>query len=341
MFGSFGVDLERPVPIEPKKVTGWKEVPIAEIGELLVPVGPFTEYPFAKDAVYAGETKTSPYTKKSPFKGGLEGSLYTPFMREGLARKLRKAQSLLPEGHVFLIWDAYRPLQVQASLFDYYMHVLLSEYSDWSQDQLLTEAQRFVSLPSTDPTKPSPHNTGGAVDLTIVRLPVPTWRNLENRIKKALTKKDPNWYKMFRDADYERQVLVRSHGELLDMGTPFDYVGPETETNYYEKLNPWRLTPDQRVVLLNRRLLFNSLRSVGIENYEEEWWHYCRGDQMWGRKTNKLAFYGAATFSEQNAKVEDEMRHFYQYFLSKSNAGVPGHIWEDPRQTRHPMTAQI
>lgn len=76
-----------------------------------------------------------------------------------------------------------------------------------------------------DPRKGSIHNRGGAVDLTII------------------------------DAD----------GEQLDMGTTFDFFGPEANHNYTE-------LPE--AVLANRRKLKELLGKHGFSPIRSEWWHY-------------------------------------------------------------------
>ncbi|MEM1318762.1 MAG: M15 family metallopeptidase [Bacteroidota bacterium] len=77
----------------------------------------------------------------------------------------------------------------------------------------------------TPPAKGSMHNRGSAVDLTI----------------------------------------VRSNGEELDMGTPFDFFGPRAH-HTYTKL------PDS--IQANRQLLRSTMKEVGLRPIRTEWWHY-------------------------------------------------------------------
>ena len=145
------------IPVNPVSIAGWKQVPIHAVNDALVPFGVFAEYPrnlVHTDMIYAGETSASPY------EGGLDGSLLTAFARKGIAERLENARRFLPEGMTFVVWDPFRPLEVQKSLFDWYFTKLKSEHLTFSEEELMIEAQKFVSLPSTDPTRPSPHNTG-------------------------------------------------------------------------------------------------------------------------------------------------------------------------------------
>lgn len=163
-----------------KKSEGWKEVPIIECGEKLVEIGAFGENRVVADSQY--------------FKQGINHSNSTVFARETVVRKLVEASYLLPADHRLVIWDAWRPLEVQQSLFDEYRNRLRLSNPSMDPDQLSSLTQTYVSLPSKSPLKPSPHYTGGAVDLSI----------------------------------------IGGDGVLLDMGTVFDHFGKEAATTYYE-----------------------------------------------------------------------------------------------------------
>jgi D-alanyl-D-alanine dipeptidase len=76
-----------------------------------------------------------------------------------------------------------------------------------------------------DPAKGSIHNRGGAVDIT----------------------------------------LVDNKGKSLDMGTPFDFFGPEASHNY-------QLLSDE--VKQNRIFLKQIMQENGFVSFDSEWWHY-------------------------------------------------------------------
>lgn len=118
------------------------------------------------------------------------------YLRDKAAKALVRAAKLLPDGLKIVVWDAWRPLGVQQSLFDTFKAELARKNPEWNNDRLNKETQTYVSLPSSDPKKPSPHNTGGAIDLSL--------------------------------CDFENKPLP--------MGVPFDFFGKESSTNYYENL---------------------------------------------------------------------------------------------------------
>nr|WP_314866354.1 M15 family metallopeptidase [uncultured Flavobacterium sp.] len=85
----------------------------------------------------------------------------------------------------------------------------------------------IVSNPEyvADPAKGSIHNRGGAVDIT----------------------------------------LVDSNGVALDMGTPFDFFGPEA-SHHFKNLS--------EEVRQNRALLKKIMKKSNFISFDSEWWHY-------------------------------------------------------------------
>jgi len=237
---------EGDVPGKRRSVEGWQEVEIKEPDE------PEPLVDLAKDE------RLKPHLILSPqyYQQGIEGSIERIWVRKGVADTLYlRAIPLLPEGFKFKILDAWRPAAVQRALYDEYFKSLKKKNPDWSEKKLKKEAAKYVSLPSKKPEKPSPHSTGGVIDLTI----------------------------------------VGPDGKELDMGTEFDYFGPEARITFFEdKLRDGEvaLSERERQILKNRRLLFSIMITAGFSNYEEEWWHYDLGNQFWGRIKRKAAIYG-------------------------------------------------
>lgn len=290
--------LTKPIPELPS-VDGWKTLPIEECGEPLVPLGSFSKYSqIATDSIYVGERISSPYPSMK-----LDGALLTVFVREGVAKRLAQAASLLPREHMLLVWDAYRPLAVQKALFDYFVEVL--EAKGASHDQATIDAQKFVSIPSEDPTRPPPHNTGGAVDLTVIRFSHKVWarmKELNEIVIQPETKK--NGLQIFA-AEMERLQIIRQQSLLFEMGTVFDGVQPQTATRYYEKLDfTGHVSALDYEICNSRRILYNVMTASGFSNYHEEWWHYDFGNQFHTARTGVPAIYGAATFSGDNNEHE-------------------------------------
>lgn len=125
---------------------------------------------------------------------GIPGALNDIFLRESLVGMLLRALDHLPKGYKLVLYDGWRPLAVQTSLYNSFKQQVLQDHPDWKIDQVDRAVAQFVSLPSTEPFRPSPHLTGGSIDLT----------------------------------------LADEHGVELNMGTPFDDFTEQSNTAYYE-----------------------------------------------------------------------------------------------------------
>lgn len=198
----------------------------------------------------------------------IEGALPESYARETVYQKLYVAFKLLPPGYRFVILDSWRPLKVQRALFDYLKNELKKMYPSLSEEEITNKTLTYVALPSKDATKPSPHNTGGSVDLTIA---------------------DEN-------------------GLLLNMGTDFDDTTLKAGTTYFEDqlAKGIKLNPKEIEALKNRRLLFHIMTSVGFTNYLDEWWHFDYGNQNWAWVSgNEHAIYGkTAPYFPWNKEIE-------------------------------------
>ncbi len=234
----------KPIPIVTHQQSGWKPVKINESGEALVCLN---------DLAISSRIAVHPqyYWQKLP------GAMSRCFARETVVSKLIKAASQLPNGFSLVIWDSWRPLEVQQSLFDRYKNILAAQNPLWTGQELVMHTSKFVAIPSRDPNAPSPHLTGGAVDLSI----------------------------------------LDGSGVYLDMGTEFDDFSPLANTRYYEAAleQGARLSSDDQKHLDNRRLLYQVMIDAGFTNYAEEWWHYDFGNQLWAIQSDRSAIYGIAS----------------------------------------------
>lgn len=187
----------------------------------------------------------------------IEGALPECYLRNKVFEKLIKAHEKLPEGYKFVIFDAWRPIKVQKRLYKMIKEKLTKNYPSKNKEKIKKMATNYVALPSSKKESPSPHTTGGAVDLSI----------------------------------------VNEKGRLLKMGTEFDTANKKSNINYYEEKyeNNKKLTKEEKNILKNRRLLYNIMTSVGFTNFPKEWWHYDYGNQNWvyfTEKNNLNAIYG-------------------------------------------------
>jgi D-alanyl-D-alanine dipeptidase len=116
--------------------------------------------------------------------------------------------------------------------------------------------KKYVSFPSNHTAHPSPHSTGGSIDLSI----------------------------------------LDEQGKPLDMGTNFDEMTSLASTRSFEQRmgKEGKLNQKDKIILENRRCLYHCMTQAGFTNYHEEWWHFDYGNQFWGKATNQPAMYGIA-----------------------------------------------
>ena len=98
----------------------------------------------------------------------LPGSSPKIMCRKTVFEMVEKAEALLPEGYRFVIFDAYRPIAVQQSLWDYFRRRFRKQNPEKTEEEINHMTLFCISFPSYNVLLPSLHNTGGAVDLTII-----------------------------------------------------------------------------------------------------------------------------------------------------------------------------
>ncbi len=222
-------DARRPIP-PPTAPAGWVRLAITECGEPLVPLSRLAPLRLVVEPRY--------------WQDGLPGALPEAYARLSVARRLLRAAASLPDGWRLVVLDAWRPLAVQQALYDGWCRELRRRRPEATAAEIAAEAARYVAPPSSVPDQPSPHATGGAVDV----------------------------------------ALQDAAGAEVPMGTPFDAFEPAARTRHFEErlAAGARLTSRQRQWLRHRRLLYHALTRAGLTNYPEEWWHFEYGRAQYG-----------------------------------------------------------
>ncbi|HYF97940.1 MAG TPA: M15 family metallopeptidase [Coxiellaceae bacterium] len=92
------------------------------------------------------------------------------YLRRTVYEKLIAAQKMLPKGLHFCLYEAYRSLELQSSLFQNRLKKVQALHPNWTYSQQFTETTRLVSpVLNLDGSKNvPPHSTGGAFDLYLI-----------------------------------------------------------------------------------------------------------------------------------------------------------------------------
>ncbi|PSF38592.1 D-alanyl-D-alanine dipeptidase [Aphanothece hegewaldii CCALA 016] len=211
----------------------YQKIRILECGEPLVPI-PLDYFSVLSPHPY--EKLGANYRGKSPY-----------YLRRGVVEALLKAQTNLEKRYPrwrILIFDAYRPVNVQQFMVDYTFSSVLNEQgltaenlSPELEQEIWSQVYKIWAVPSYDLATPPPHSTGAAVDLT----------------------------------------LVDGEGNLVDMGGEIDELSERSYPDYYAQAK----TKQEQMYCQNRELLNQVMRKAGFQRHQGEWWHFSLGDQMW------------------------------------------------------------
>lgn len=155
----------------PDRVPGWnydKAWPISPVGEGPGELGECVEvreFGLLGQNAYCGGVVPM-YPSRIPY------SKNNLWVRRKVAELLKGANQMLLkdfEGDYRLyVLDAFRPYALQKYMVtDWYPNYLKGKYQDWTEQQIKEETDRIWALPSKDVTCPSPHLTGGAIDLVL------------------------------------------------------------------------------------------------------------------------------------------------------------------------------
>lgn len=178
------------------------------------------------------------------FRIGHAGTNDSMQARLAVVRALEDVARLVGPGTELVIFDAFRTRATQRALFDLFYRQIAATHPDLSPDEVHQRTRQFVAHPDEVARfAVAPHNSGGAVDLTL-RV---NGRDLDmgTGFDEATERSQTDWFEQ-----------------------PWTPATGETKTRWLD-------------VQHNRRLLFNAMKAVGFVNYQEEWWHYDLGDCIW------------------------------------------------------------
>ncbi|WP_338636197.1 M15 family metallopeptidase [Spirobacillus cienkowskii] len=176
----------------------------------------------------------------------LKGATNHMLTRHSVYLKLIEALEQLPQQFGFLVFDAFRSLKTQHALFDYIYQQQKALAPNLSHSELFEITKFFITYPTDN--KVPPHNSGGAIDLTL------TYNNTLLDMGTEFDEVSEVSHTIFFEQEYNEKFNINK--------------------NRWEKIKT------------NRRILFNIMKNAGFTNYSYEWWHYDLGDSMWAEIHN-------------------------------------------------------
>jgi D-alanyl-D-alanine dipeptidase len=197
---------DRPIPPPPERRGYYRELPIEKDGaankEPLVRASDFG----AKGENFYASDRNAPYCHVIP------GAIADIIVREGVAKRLQRVNAQLANAELELhVFDAWRPQAVQSYFHDVWLpNAFKQRDPSLSGEALTRKVETYWAAPSKGENAPSPHATGGAVDLTV------RWRG-----------GDPLWMgSLFDDAS---PIARTDHFEAA--AEPFSFTAEEARAN--------------------------------------------------------------------------------------------------------------
>lgn len=231
-----------------------------------------TEHPLYNDPLvdprepeFGFEDASSYYAKPNSMTGEtLPGVPDAPLLRLDVVRRLVRAEKLLrtdPDVRDALgaparlkIDDALRPLAVQKFAYEVaWPQVIKSVNPEMSDEEIAAELPKYVAKPNERVT-PTPHLTGGAVDVALV--------NLET------------------DEKFDRG---HKGGAVKGTAYPDFHEGYHLEPGQSDIENisgQAEVAPQGGEVVISRRVLYWAMTEAGLYVNPNEIWHYGKGDPL-------------------------------------------------------------
>ncbi|GAB0169341.1 M15 family metallopeptidase [Lysinibacillus sp. CTST325] len=125
----------------------------------------------------------------------IPNSLQAIYLRQGVYERLTQALLLLSKNYSLILYDGYRPFQVQQFLFTSFSKQIAQSFPHFTEQEVERETRKYVAFPSIEHAHLAPHLTGGAIDVTL------------------------------GDLD----------GNALNLGTAFDEISEKSATRYFEQ----------------------------------------------------------------------------------------------------------
>ena len=134
-----------------------------------------------------------------------EGMPRTPKVRRRVAEMLAEAADSLPDGIDLVIIEGFRPLHQQQFMYEEIKREFAEKHPEWNKSTLI-RMTNTLSAPPGDPCPP-PHITGGAVDLSLIKMPSREWLDMTSPFEMDETSAPGDTKGLTEEAQANRKLL--------------------------------------------------------------------------------------------------------------------------------------
>ncbi len=164
------------------------------------------------------------------FLNGLPGAENECYLRKEVLEKLLEASQLLPEGISFVILDGWRSYETQRAIYDQTKRDLENE--GFTGMELEQELYKYVATPTKDITNPSPHLSGGAVDLTIADQQ--GWLPMGSEFDEFHERSQLDWFEKKADLSSEETEFLNNRRVLKNVMLKVGFISNAEEWWHFE-----------------------------------------------------------------------------------------------------------
>lgn len=161
---------------------------------------------------------------------GLPGAENECYLRKEVLERLLKAAQLLPDGLSFVILDGWRSYETQRAIYDQTKCELENE--GFTGQDLLLELYKYVATPTQDITNPSPHLSGGAVDLTIENQD--GWLPMGSEFDEFHERSQLDWFEKKADLSAEETEFFNNRRVLKNVMLEVGFIPNADEWWHFE-----------------------------------------------------------------------------------------------------------
>ncbi len=168
----------------------------------------------------------------------------TPKVRQSVAEKLALAADSLPDGIDIIIIEGFRPIAQQRFMYEEIKAEFAKKHPEWNK-ATLHRITNTLSAPPGDPCPP-PHTTGGAVDLSLMRMPSRDWLDMTSPFEMDETSAPGDTPGLSEEAQKNRRLLF----DALEKTGLTNYLGEWWHWSYGD--SGWALRVGAKEALYDR-----------------------------------------------------------------------------------------